>query len=63
MPVLIPHPTTLTMKNCPNWVRIGLERESGYVQYRFQIKLLNTAAVNEQVLARIIGSPTTTCSR
>src|SRR5579863_7680546 len=41
----IPNPTRLTTKNCAICSGSGRERESGYVQYRFQTKLLVTARV------------------
>ncbi len=38
-----------------------MNRESGYVQYRFQIKLLTIAAVKESTLARTAGTSKTDC--
>ena len=46
-------PATLTMKNINNWFEMGRERESGYVQYRFQKKLLIIAQMNDMVPAMI----------
>ena len=49
---LIKSPTMLTTTNCVNWLVNALFRESGYVQNRFQRKLLITAAMNEIILAK-----------
>ena len=44
-------PAAFTMKNIPNWCKIWRERESGYVQNRFNMKLLMTAQMNDIVPA------------
>ena len=44
-------PAALTTKNMPNWCRTCRERDSGYVQKRFRVKLLITAQINEIVPA------------
>jgi len=50
IPVRIPSPKILTTINWINCPIMGFDRESGYVQYRFQIKLLITAVQNDITL-------------
>ena len=46
-------PARFTAKNIPNWCANGLERDSGYVQNRFHMKLLIMAHIKEIVPANI----------
>ena len=61
--VRINSPIVLTNANCSAWWRTGLLRESGYVQNRFQMKLLETAAMKDSTLAIKLRIPKIELSR
>lgn len=61
--VRIKSPIVLTSANCSACRRNDLLRESGYVQNRFQMKLLVTAAMKEITLAIKLCNPRIVLSR
>jgi hypothetical protein len=61
--VRINNPIVLTNANCIACWRTDLLRESGYVQNRFQMKLLVTAAMKEITLAIRLCNPRIELSR
>jgi hypothetical protein len=61
--VRIINPITLTTENWDSCCGIGFDLESGYVQYRFQVKLLIIAAIKENILASTAVIPSKDVSR